>query len=149
MFNNIQRAKQLISFDGMGYDGASFSDIDFCMEFRDRIWVIGEVKSRGVIVPKGQRLLLERFIRMAKDGGKRAIAIVVEHNVWNWKEIVQLRDCEVREYMTTETGRWAYPRRPYYVEEMVNQYISMCEGGRYSNGQVADNGNVDYGYKAV
>jgi len=135
-FYNIGKAKQLISFDGIQYDGASLSDIDFCMEFRNRIWVIGEVKSQGVIVPQGQKLFLQRFVNMARDGGKRAIAIVVEHNVWNWKETVQLRDCQVREYYTSETRRWAYPRRPYYVEEMIDQYIMLCEGGK-CNGQVA------------
>ena len=128
-FYNIGKAKQLISFDGMNWGGTSLTDIDFCLEYKDRIWVLGEVKSRGVTVPIGQRLLMERFIRMARDGGKRAIAIVVEHNVWNWKETVQLKDCEVREYLTTETGRWAFPRRFYYVEEMINQYLEMCEGG--------------------
>ena len=134
-FNNILKAKQLISFDGMGYDGASLSDIDFCMEYRNRVWVIGEVKGRGVAIPQGQKLFLQRFVQMAHDGGKRAIAIVVEHNVWNWKETVQLRDCQVREYYASEAGRWAYPRRPYYVEEMIEQYIVMCEGGKY-DGQV-------------
>lgn len=135
-FNNINGAKQLVSFDDIGYGGASLSDIDFCMEYHDNVWVIGEVKARGVIVPKAQRLFLERFVNMARDGGRRAIAIIVEHNVWNWREIVNLRDCLVREYYTTETGRWAYPRRPYYVGEMINQYIDMCEGGN-CNGQVA------------
>lgn len=136
-FYNLGKAKQLVSFDGIYYDGASLSDIDFCMEYKNRIWVIGEVKSQNVNVPKGQRLFLQRFVDMARDGGKRAIAIIVEHNVWNWKETVMLRDCSVREYYTSETQRWAYPRRPYYVEEMINQYINLCEGGNQSNGQVA------------
>ena len=136
-FNHIGKAKQLISFDGMGYDGASLSDIDFCMEYHNHIWVIGEVKNRNVVVPMGQRVFLERFVRMARDSGRRAIAIIVEHNVWDCKEVVQLRDCQVREYMTSETGRWAYPRHPYYVDEMITQYLEMCEGG-HCNGQVAD-----------
>lgn len=137
MFYNINRARQLISFDGMDWDGASLTDIDFCLEFRDNIWVLGEVKGKDVNVPKGQKLLLNRFVNMARKSGKHAIAMVVEHHVWDYKEIVQLRDCQVREYLTTETGRWAMPRRPFYVEEMITQYISLCEGGRYCNGQVA------------
>lgn len=136
-FYNIGKAKQLVSFDGIDYDGASLSDIDFCMEYRNKIWVIGEVKSQNVNVPKGQRLFLQRFVDMARDSGKRAIAIIVEHNVWNWKEIVMLKNCKVREYYTSETNRWAYPRRPYYVDEMINQYINLCEGGNQCNGQVA------------
>jgi len=148
-FNHIGKAKQLISFDGIWFNGASLSDIDFCMEYHDSVWVIGEVKGKDVVVPKGQRTLLQRFVNMARDSGKRAIAIVVEHHVWNCREMVQLKDCQVLEYYTSETGRWAYPRRPYYVEEMIDQYIYMSEGGRYSNGQVASNGNADYGYKAV
>ena len=148
-FNHVDIARQLVSFDGMYCNGASLSDIDFCLELHNRMWVIGEVKRRGVPVPLGQRVFLEHFVKMARDGGRHAIAIVVEHDVWNSKDPVMLRDCQVKEYYTTETGRWAYPRRPYYVEEMINQYINMYEGGGYGNGQVASNGNAYYGYKAV
>ena len=136
MFNYERKAKQLVSFDGMDCGGSSLSDIDFCLEFHNKVWVIGEVKGRNVLLPKGQRFFLERFVNMARDGGKRAIAIVVEHNVWDWKETIQLKNCQVREYYTSETGRWAYPRRPYFVEEMINQYIGLYGGG-YGNGQVA------------
>ena len=136
-FVNIQRAKQLVSFDVLGHNGAYISDIDFCMEYHDHIWVIGDVKGQEVTLPKGQMLFLHRFVDMARFGGKRAIAIIAEHNVWNWKEIIQLRECQVREYYTSETGRWAYPRRPYYVGEMIDQYIDLCEGGNQCNGQVA------------
>lgn len=85
---------------------------------------------------------------MVAMSGRRAIAMVVDHNVFNWRESVYVRDCLVREYYTTETRRWAFPRRPYYAGEMINQYLNMCEGG-IGNGQVAGDGNVDYGYKAV
>ena len=136
MFYNAERAKQLISFDDMCYNGASFSDIDFCLEYRNKIWVIGDVKTEGKDVPKGQRYFLERFVNMARDGGRNAIAIIADHHVFDTKETVRLKDCKVREYYTSEVGMWAYPRRPYYVEEMVINYISMFEGGN-CNGQVA------------
>ena len=137
LINNLGKAKQLVLFDGLMWDGASLTDIDFCLEFHNKVWVIGEVKSQGVYFPAGQRKLMARFINMVRASGKRAIAIVVDHNVWNWKEPVMLRNCMVREYYTTETGRWAFPRRPYYVGEMIDTYLEMCGVGGECNGQIA------------
>ena len=138
LFNCIWKAKQLISFDGLNYGGASLSDIDFCLEYHDSIWVLGEVKGRDVILPKSQRTLMSRFVNMARYSGKRAIAIVVEHNVPDCREMIQLSNCMVREYYTSESGRWAYPRRPYYVDEMISQYINIVTGGFNGNGQITN-----------
>lgn len=135
MFNKEYRAKQLIDFDEMDCCGASFTDIDFCVEFKNRLWVLGEVKGKGVTLPHGQRLLMERFIEMAREAGRKAIAVVCEHNVRDWHEKILLSDCMIREYYTTETGRWAVPHRPYYVGEMVNAYCRM--NGGENSGQSA------------
>ena len=128
MFAQPLRAKQLLDFSGLEWADTSPTDIDCCIEYKDRVWVLIEVKHNDTFFPKGQRLLMERFIKMCRMSGKHGIAMAVSHHVHDWRENVQVANCEVREYMTTETLRWAYPRRHYYVQEMVGKYLEMYGG---------------------
>ena len=136
VFAQPYRAKQLFEFDGLEWGNTTPTDLDFCLEFKDKVWVLIEVKHNDTFFPKGQRLLMERFINMCRIAGKHGIAMVVAHHVHDWRESVYVKDCEVREYYTTETGRWAYPRRPYFVQEMVTEYLKMYGG--YEHGQDAN-----------
>ena len=69
---NKDRAKQLISFEGMELDEKVWpTDFDAVIEWRNSAWLVFEVKLGDAPVPKGQRLALERYVQDIGKAGKR------------------------------------------------------------------------------
>ncbi len=90
----MDRASQVISFDGLEKGNCSFTDLDGACEIDNRYFVIVEAKMEGKEIPIAQRLLMERVPDWAPTGG---MSFIVEHDT-NSGEIVRLADCLVREY---------------------------------------------------
>lgn len=59
------RISQTLAFKGMKYGSITPTDIDAIIEYKDKGWIIYEIKHKGVEVPFGQKLLLERFVKDA------------------------------------------------------------------------------------
>lgn len=130
MFESRERAKQLIDFSGMSYSGANARpmDIDLAMDCRrGEVFIFGEIKYAGKPVPSGQRWWLYNIINALKAGGKRGLAMILDHNITDAAIDVQAASCRVREYITTETVGfgWSTPRRDYTCDEMIKAYLSM------------------------
>lgn len=128
MFKNPDRGRQLILFDGIRYGNIAPTDFDAVIEYKNRIWLIFEVKLADKGLPKGQRLALERLIKDIGKAGKHGIAMVCEHHVLDPLQNVVLADCMVREVYTTETQRWVPLRRPFGVATVANSYLRHYEG---------------------
>lgn len=90
--------KQLIDFKGLELDGGIYpTDIDGIIEYRDSEYIILEVKHHKAKVPWGQRLCLQRMVDDFTKTGKKAVAIVCEHEVDNPDIPVVAALCNVRE----------------------------------------------------
>ena len=117
------RAKQLISFEGMDLGPRLWpTDFDAAIEWKDRAWLLFEVKHGGKAVPLGQRLALERFVRDVWRGGKKAVAAVVEHYIADPSEDVLLADCQVREVFVGGEFVWRATRRRMTAWELADAY---------------------------
>lgn len=99
------------------------TDIDGVIEYQDRIWVLYEAKLSGKEVPYGQRLALARFVSDAAKAGKMAIAMIVGHENEDPCDDIILRDCYVRELITTENCTWRPPKWRITAKEMTDAYI--------------------------
>lgn len=119
-----ERAKQLVSFEGMDLGPRLWpTDFDAAIEWKDRAWLLFEVKRGDKAVPLGQRLALERFVRDVWRGGKKAVAAVVEHHVADPNEDVRLADCQVREVFVGGEFRWRVARRHMTAREITDAYV--------------------------
>lgn len=123
MFNNPDRGRQLILFDGLSYDTLAPTDIDGILDYKNRIWVVYEVKYAKKNLPRGQRLALERLVQDAKEAGKHGIAIVAEHYQQDPLRSVLLASCPVREIYTTEHPHWWALGQRVTVKEVTDAYI--------------------------
>jgi len=122
---NPARMKQLIDFKGLQMEYGIFpTDIDGLVEFRDKAYLIFEVKFNGAPVPVGQRLALSRMVEDFTRAGKKAIAIVCDHFEKNTDKPVVAAECVVREiYLGTE-HRWHEPEKSMTLRESVDLFLN-------------------------
>ena len=126
---NHARAKQLVSFDGMVVGKRMWpTDIDAVIDWKDRAWLIFEVKHGSKDVPLGQRLALERLVHDSWRGGKPAVAAIVEHDVDDASQDVRLADCNVRAVLPCDKDEWRPPMRQMTARELTNAVIRYVDG---------------------
>ena len=108
--NYQERAKQQILFSGMRWGTKSPTDFDGVVDIDDTIWVIFEIKLKGVEIPTGQRIALERAIdnfssAFCKKTNKQKVAIcfLAEHTT-PVEDPVMAIDCVVTRYYYC--GEW-------------------------------------------
>ena len=132
VYQSVNRGRQLLLFDGLRYGNITPTDMDGVIEYHNHLWLMFEAKLEGKEVPTGQRLLLERFIQDAKKARKHGIAAIVEHNVQDTNRNIYLKDCKVRELITTENQTWRPPKYEITVKEITDKFIDIY-GASYGN----------------
>lgn len=130
VYQNEDRGRQLLRFDGMQWGAITPTDIDGLIEYRNHLWIMYEAKLEGKDVPQGQRLALERFIQNAYCAHRRGIAMIVEHSVKDTDKDVYLKDCKVRELITTDNQVWRPPKFETTAKEITDSYIREYEKGK-------------------
>lgn len=128
VYNNINRAKQLLLFEGMQYQKITPTDVDGIIEYHDKAWFIYEVKLHGTELKYGQRLMLERFCNDMSATGKYVIAIIADHEEFDPDEPVWLKDCVVRE-IKIKTNKWRKTIMPMTVGELTDICIELIDAG--------------------
>lgn len=126
---NPERARQLNIFKGLSSDGVDATDIDGLIEYRNRAYIVYEVKGVGAEVPVGQRLALERFVTDAAKSGKVAIVMVVEHTVTDITKPVIVKDCRVRDIYYGRERRWRKPKKPMTAGQLTDTFLRGIESG--------------------
>ena len=123
VYDSPLRGKQLIRFDDMNLGKVCYTDFDAVLEWKDRAWLLFEVKKGSKDVPVGQRLALERFIQDVGAAGKLGCAAIVEHNVRNPYEDIYLRDCFVRSIFMTNELAWRPTKRLMNSKELMLDFF--------------------------
>lgn len=130
---NPKRMKQLIDFKGLELDGGIYpTDIDGLIEYHNSEYIILEVKHNKAKVPWGQRLALQRMVDDFTGVGKKAVAIVCEHDVDDTDKPIVAAFCNVRELYYGGEKRWRPPDKPMNVRQAVNsfrKYAKKQKGG--------------------
>ena len=124
VYQNVNRGRQLIRFDGLRYGNITPTDADFLIEYHNSLWLFGEVKMIGKDVPYGQELALERLVRDTSKAGKHSLAFIAEHNITDTRKDVYIKDCMLRSVFASGEKRWRTPKHPMTVKELVTAYIN-------------------------
>lgn len=122
-FKHIDRARQLLSFETMRFGKLSLTDIDGVFEYKDKAYVLIEIKYRDTPVPRGQEICLER---MAKDLGsiKPTLVVVAEHYIRDTNRIVDVGECQVRDIYYSKEDKWRKPNKLITVRKMTRDFIN-------------------------
>ena len=121
---NIGRKQQINDFSGLRFGNITPTDIDGIIEYKNKAFVIIEVKYGDAELPYGQRLCVER---MVSDLSKPALAIIAEHSVCDENESIDVSKCNVREIYLCNEKKWRPPKRSFSVRELCEKFL-----GRYS-----------------
>lgn len=122
-----ERMKQLIDFNGMDYGKIYPTDIDGMIEYKNIAYLYYEVKYGNKEVPFGQKLALERLVEDARKVGKKAIAIVAEHDIEDVKANVILADCNVREVYLYYAHKWIPPEIKVTVRQVTDLFMNTLK----------------------
>ena len=129
VYASINRGRQLLRFDGMQYGSITPTDIDGLIEYHDKLWIVYEAKLEDKEVSQGQKLALERFIWNVRIAHKHGIALIVVHKIKDANKDIYLKDCEVRELITTENMKWRPPKFRITVKEITDTFIRYYGNG--------------------
>lgn len=114
----------MLRFDGLQLDSnVTPMDLDGLIEYHDRKIMLFEVKLGKTPVPYGEKTALERMVNNFYKAGKDAIAVVAEHQVFDTKEDVIVKDCLVRELYYGKEKYWRAPKRMMTVEMLTNSFL--------------------------
>lgn len=121
--NNPTRMKQLIDFKGLEVDGYIYpTDIDGLIEYKDKEYIIFEVKYGNADVPLGQKLAIQRMVDDFTKVGKQAVAFICEHTVHNSDIPVVAAWCKVREIYYGKEKQWRAPDAEITVREAIDSF---------------------------
>lgn len=116
-------AKQLIDFCGLELDGGLYpTDIDALIEYKDMEYILIEIKYKKKRMPFSQRIAIQRMVDDFTKAGKRAIALVAEHDSSDPEIPVIAANCRVRELYYGEENIWRSPVCEMNVREAVDGF---------------------------
>jgi len=118
------RSQQINDFSGLLFGKITPTDIDGLIEYKDKAYVLLEVKYNNKDLPRGQRLAIQRLIDDVSNSGKAAIALIVSHDVEDTATSVPVADCAVRELYYYKEKRWRPPRLVMTTRQAIESFLS-------------------------
>lgn len=126
----LERLSQPIEFKGMDIGRKMFpSDIDAIIEFKDKCYILYEVKYNGKDMSLGQKIMLERI---TGDLGrfKPCLTLLVGHNVQDAKTPVNLANTTVRAIYASSERKWRKTRpENRNTKEITMEFLDWIERG--------------------
>ena len=118
-----ERAKQAIDYGGIRVNNILPTDIDGIIEYKDKGYILIEMKHRDTGVPLGQKIALERMVDDFRRAGKIAFIIVCSHDVDDCNEVIRAENTVVTN--AYYDYRWFSCRIP--LGEMIDRLIRWFE----------------------
>ena len=93
LIRNSKQVRQTIDFTGVQSGKIHPTDIDAVLEFDNEVLILMEVKRKGNIIPRGQKLVLERIANSWHTN--KVVVLYVTHNFKNDNKDIPLSECNV------------------------------------------------------
>ncbi len=121
---NREQAKQLRDFSGLKWGTITPTDIDGFFEINNEVFIFIEIKFKGISMPYGQRLALERLIDILQKD-KNAVLIMAKHND---KPNVDLdaAKCKVIKYRFRKN--WMEVNKEWELKDFCDWFIESVLG---------------------
>lgn len=119
------RKQQINDFSDLIYGKITPTDIDGVIEYKDKAYIFFEIKYMDTKLPFGQKLAIGRLVNDTNNNGKKSIAIVAQHNIFNTKKSIQVAICEVREIYLSDERKWRKPKRNINVKQCIDGFLKQ------------------------
>ena len=119
------RASQLRDYSGLRFGNITPTDIDGLIEYKNRGYVILELKYIDNEVPLGQELALERLTDDLAKSGKKSLCIIATHNTDNPEERIDAANTAIRKYRYL--GKWVIPQKNLFTKDLIQRFINSME----------------------
>lgn len=130
LITNRKKAKQLLAFDDMFYGRCSPTDIDFSIDFQQKVFIFGEVKTKGRPLTLGQRIHLEGLCNAIALGGLDAYAVLCSHDTSDCEEDVHVSEAYIEKVYYQ--GQWITSKSKINVGEWIslvyNEHMNQTKG---------------------
>lgn len=129
LIKNRERCKQILAFDGMQYGLCRPSDIDFSMDFQQKLFILGELKGDRAPLTRGQQIHLEGIVKGLVAGGKEAYALLCHHNTPDCEHDVHVAEATVTKVF--DGKKWHTLTLKISVDKWItnihNHYVSLTK----------------------
>lgn len=123
LIRNKELASQVIDYEGVMPPPLAPTDIDGIIEYKNKAYVIIEVKRNTKPIPTGQRIALERMANDFYKTGKDAIVLVVTHDTPQ-NEVIYAAGEFVREYYDPAVKKWLPTNKAVTLKEFVTKFLN-------------------------
>ena len=117
VIQNRERAKQIPDFSGMRWGNITPTDLDMGIDFRNGIFVFGEMKLPGAELPQGQRWFLEHLTDAIAETGRLSVTFILEHDTRPTEDIDAAK-CLIRELRSHR--RWRKPELSICAKDAID-----------------------------
>ncbi len=121
---NKARYRQEKDYTGLRIGNMTPTDLDGFMEIHNNAYVFYEIKYRNHKMPYGQKLAYEHLAVDLAKAGKKAVVLVIEHNVDDTNDIIPVADCIVRDVLYGCEGYWRKPKYGLTAREALDAFVA-------------------------
>lgn len=101
------------------------TDIDGIIEYKDKAYILIEMKHRDAKLPQGQRIALERMVNDFSHSGKMACVLLCSHCIDNCHDSIKAENTIV--IGVYYNGKWTRSYSPLGDEiERIVRWIETC-----------------------
>lgn len=119
LIRNKDIIKQIVNFKGLNYErGIWPTDIDFFIDFDNKIFIIGELKYKEIQPDYGQRLALERLCDACTKSGIKSYLMIASHDCAKDKEILA---CDAIVKRVRRGYEWKDIKTGVTVKELIHK----------------------------
>lgn len=132
VIKHVDRAQQINDFRGLIYGKITPTDIDGLIEYKDKAYVVIEVKYGQKELPYGQKLAIKRMMDDLSVK-KHTLAIVCEHTVRDTTDQVNVAECKVREvyFGHQHERKWRSPNEQITVMDAIENFLTFVDAAEY------------------
>lgn len=125
IIQNKERFKQPISFEGMKHNDISPTDIDAIIDYRNKCFILYEVKYEDAPMPRGQALALERIVKALRNSDVDAFALHCRHHVSSPRDPIVLANTEVVAFYDGTSRFWKKFEVPINTKAFTESIMSI------------------------
>lgn len=123
--HNRERAQQQRDYSSIRFGNITPTDIDGLIEYKDKAYVIIELKWSDTPLSYGQRLALERLTDDLARTGKPILCIISSHYVDDSDFDINVSETIVREYRLKKA--WHIPSHNFTTEAMIDKFLRSVD----------------------